>query len=315
MDEHFELPGMGWLPDLPDFRDYTAELKEVPASWKEEGEKRSVQKLLTNINVIKPPADAVGATMNLRPLFSPIENQGALGSCTANAGVSILEYFERRAFGKHIDASRLFLYKTTRNLLGWVGDTGAFIRTTMAAMVLFGVPPEKYWPYTTVVHPGPAGERTFDDEPSGFLYSCAGNFKTMSYYRLDPPGTAKVALLNSIKNHIAAGFPSIFGFTVFSSIFQAKPGEGKIPFPITNESVLGGHAVVACGFNDDLKIKNTNPGGIETTGALMIRNSWGTAWGDAGYGWLPYDYILRGLAVDWWTLIKASWIDTGQFGL
>jgi C1A family cysteine protease len=68
------------------------------------------------------------------------------------------------------------------------------------------------------------------------------------------------------------------------------------------------------GYDDNLKIKNTNVGGIETTGALLIRNSWGTGWGSAGYGWLPYKYVLDGLATDWWSLIKNEWIDTGQFG-
>lgn len=64
-----------------------------------------------------------------------------------NAGVGVFEYFERRAFGEHIDASRLFLYKVTRNLMQESGDTGAYIRTTMGAITLFGVPPERYWPY------------------------------------------------------------------------------------------------------------------------------------------------------------------------
>lgn len=32
-----------------------------------------------------------------------------------------------------------------------------------------------------------------------------------------------------------------------------------------------------------------------------------------GYGWLPYEYVRHGLAVDWWSLIKASWIDSGAF--
>lgn len=113
--------------------------------------------------------------------------QLSLGSCTANAGVALVEYYERRAFGKHIDASRLFLYKSTRNLLKWTGDTGAFLRSTMEAMVLFGVPPEDYWKYVVA---------DFDKEPSAFCYAFAQNYQALNYYRLDPPGTTPAALLS-----------------------------------------------------------------------------------------------------------------------
>jgi C1A family cysteine protease len=290
MNEMVEKLGTGWLPDYPDFRDYTVE-------------QGTVKPLLAKTGTAKTIKAGLPAAVDLRPWCSPIENQLSLGSCTAHAGVGIVEYFERRAFGKHIDASRLFLYKATRNLLHWTGDTGAFLRSTMGALALFGVPPEEYWPYVVA---------DFDKEPSAFCYAFAQSYQAIKYYRLDPPGTAKDALLTRIKTNLAAGLPSMFGFTVFSSYTQAA-ATGKIPYPTAGEKIVGGHAIVAVGYDEAMKIKNANPGAAETKGALLIRNSWGTGWGSGGYGWLPYDYVLKSLAVDWWSLIMAEWINTGVF--
>lgn len=297
---------MGWLRDNPDFRDYTADHDDVSSQLKALGQ-RSVKSNLSKAGVLKASVPALPTSADLRAWCSPIEDQKSLGSCTANAGVGIVEYFERRAFGNHIDASRLFLYKTTRNLLGWPGDTGAYLRTTMAALALFGVPPERYLPYTDA-------RPDFDKEPSAFCYAFAQNYQAISYYRLDPIGTSPATLLNTIKTWLGAGLPSMFGFTVYSSYVQAA-STGKIPFPTAGDKIAGGHAIVAVGYDDAMRIKNTAAGATETVGALLIRNSWGTGWGAAGYGWLPYEYVLRGLAVDWWSLIKSEWIDSKQFGL
>jgi len=299
----FEL-GMGWLPDYPEFRDYTVDKEEITTRLIRLGQKDSVKAMLTKVGVTEPEKLSIPTSIDLRRWCSPIEHQGALGSCTAHAGVGLVEYYERRAFGRHIDASRLFLYKVTRNLLHWTGDTGAFLRTTMAAMVLFGVPPEEYWDYIII---------DFDKEPSSFCYAFAQDYQAIQYFRLDPPSTPKDLLLKRIKSLLAAGLPSMFGFTVFDSIYQARD-DGKIPLPCPRERILGGHAIVAVGFNDGIKIKNDNCE-VETTGALLIRHSGGTGWGDKGYGWFPYEYVLSGLAIDWWVLLRNEWIDTKKFGL
>ncbi len=300
--------GMGWLRDWPDARDYTPLTDALSSKLKSLGETDSISAMLQKVGVLKAPR-ALGSSADLRKWCSPIENQLSLGSCTAHAGVGLVEYFEKRAFGEHIDASRLFLYKTTRNLLHWTGDTGAFLRSTMGAMAIFGVPPEEYWAYKPFdAIPGPM----FDTEPPAFCYSFAQRFRALTYYRLDPAGTPKADLLNRIKTYISAGLPLMFGFTVFSSYEQAD-SSGKIPYPASGENIVGGHAVDAVGYDDNVKIVNTNPKGPTTVGAILIRNSWGTGWGDAGYGWLPYEYVLKGLAVDWWSLLKNDWIDTGEF--
>jgi C1A family cysteine protease len=289
--------GMGWLPDYPDFRDHTISNDSVSEKLLKLGQKESIKKMIKKTRTDKPGKKALSGSVSLLEWFSPIDDQESLGSCTANAGVGLVEYFEKRAFQKHIEASRLFLYKVTRNLMHETGDNGAFLRSTMGAMVLFGVPPDEYWPYKIA---------DFEKEPTAFCYAFAQNYQSMTYYRLDPPGIAKNDLLTQIKTNLASGLPSMFGFTVYSSIDQAA-STGQIPYPAKGEQIVGGHAIVAAGYDDKMVIKNAKPG------ALLIRNSWGTAWGDKGYGWLPYDYVLNGLAVDWWSLLKNEWIDTGNF--
>ena len=302
MSEIYKKRGLGWLPDYPDLRDYTVDHDSLTQRLRKNGQVDTVKTMLkkTGVSAIK---DDLPKNIDLREWCPPIENQESLGSCTAQAGVALVEYFQIRSFGTHIDASRLFLYKTTRNLMRMTGDTGAYLRHTMGAMVLFGVPPEEYWPYVI---------EDFDNEPGTFCYAFAQNYQSISYYRLDLPGTNPEELLGRIKTNLAAGLPSMFGFSVYSSISQAET-TGKIPYPAPGEWLRGGHAMAAVGYDDTVKIQNTNPGGSQTTGALIIRNSWGTEWGAEGYGWLPYEYVLKGLAVDWWSLLRNEWIDTGQF--
>jgi C1A family cysteine protease len=266
---------LGWRPDLPDIRDFSPQILPVKAS---------------------APLEA-GKTVDLRPWCAPIEDQGDLGSCTANAAVGLLEYYEKRAHGSFVNASRLFLYKATRNLMGVTGDTGAYMRDTMKALVLFGAPPEAHYPYDIA---------RFDLEPKSMHYAMAGRFRTVRYYRHDPAGKPLAEVLPSVKRHLSLGFPSMFGFPVYDSF--PSPGDGKmdIPYPSPWESLLGGHAVVACGY-DDGRIIGGKPG------ALLIRNSWGTSWGQGGYGWMPYEYVTSGLAEDWWSLTRAEYVNTELF--
>ena len=102
----------------------------------------------------------------------------------------------------------------------------------------------------------------------------------------------------------------MFGFTVFSGYTEADEAGGEFPYPQPGEKQVGGHAMVVAGYDDTKRIRNA-----PHAGALLVRNSWGPEWGDHGYGWLPYDYVTTGLATDWWSLIKAAWVDTAVFGL
>jgi C1A family cysteine protease len=292
LSELNETVGTGWLPPLPDLRDYTTDKKEI---------KELTRKLRIGSSGLKQ-----SAVVDLRQWCTPVENQGSLGSCTAHAGIGVVEYFENRSFGTYSEGSRLFLYKTTRNLMQTKGDTGAWLRNTMGALVLCGVPPEKYFPYNI---------EEFDNEPGSFVYAVADNYESLKYFCHDPQGanTEPPNVLLSIKNYLLAGIPSMFGFWGFGS-FENTDVKGGIPYPCQGESAEWGHAIVAVGYNDNKKITNTRCNKT-TTGALLIRNSWGTAWGENGYGWLPYDYILNKLANDFWSLLGMEWIETKQFGI
>ncbi len=294
--------GLGWIPDFPDLRDYTEDTVAVRDILKPTGLLAGGKRRTGRTG--KKKKDEIPKAVDLRSWASPVENQGRLGSCTAQAGAGVIEYYERKSFGRHIEASRLFLYKVTRNLMKMTGDTGAYLRSTIGAMVLFGVPPEEYWPYTD-------DGKKFDEEPPAFCYAFAQNYQTITYFRHDPPGSSHADVLGRLKTYLAAGHPAMFGFTVYNSIDQAA-GTGRIPFPSEREGIEGGHAVVAMGYDDALTIRN-EPGGPETRGALLVRNSWGRAWGEEGYGWLPYEYVLRGLAEDFWSVLKKEWLDTGLF--
>lgn len=262
------MHGMGWHRDLPDIRDYTPEKMGA---------------------VLK--AGTLPSSVDLQQWCSPVEDQGSLGSCTAQAGVGLLEYFHRRTHGTHTNLSRLFTYKVTRNLLGWTGDQGAFLRTTMAALRLFGTPPERFYPYHA---------SKFDDEPTAYLYAMAKEYQAVNYVRLDAGG--RDGLVDRIREFTAAGFASMFGFTVYHGAITRAAGTGFIAMPAAGDTVDGGHAVMIVGYDDSRQ-------------AFKIRNSWGYGWGAGGYGWIPYEYFETGLATDVWTLMSAEWVDTKQFGL
>ena len=287
---------MGWIPDLPDPRDYTPDHEEV-------------RRLLAGLKPAPSRQKTVPTCLDLRgddenpsAFFSAVEDQHSLNCSAVCAVLGIVEYFERRVRGQAFEGSMLFLYKMARKLRRTTGDCGVDLRTTFKALRRFGVPPYELW------HSQP---EQFDDEPHDVsLAGYARDYQHACYIRLDARDAISSRTksrdlnhalgsetLRTVKSFLSGGFPVAFGFSVPKSL----PSDPNIPYRPSFDSFRGGQAVLAVGYDDQ---KDTSP-----RGAILIRNSWGETWGDAGYGWLPYAYIKQGLASDFWTLLQKEWVD------
>lgn len=246
----------GWTPDLPDPRDRPFGLR-APR-----------------------PLASLPARTDLRAQMPPVYDQGTLGSCTANATGALLAFHLRSRRGFALwKPSRLFIYYNERARERTVAiDAGAQIRTGIKTLAQEGCPPEPLWPYSDRI-PGP-----FSKRPSPAAYARAKAQRAASYERL--PRTAL-----AMRSCLASGLPFAFGFTVFEGFESPDVAKtGTVPLPGPGQRPLGGHAVVAVGYDD-------------ATERFLVRNSWGALWGARGHCTLPYSYLLdEDLADDFWTV-------------
>jgi C1A family cysteine protease len=227
-----------------------------------------------------------------REYCGAVHDQQNLATSAAHAASALVQYFERRASGHVLRPSRLFVHWVARRL-GRDHGHNVSIRNVLKAIARFGFPPEVYWPYD---------ERRLETQPEPFAYGFSKEFRALQYVRLDRRDLSRRQTLRTVKTFLAAGFPSIFGFAVCSSISR----QACIPFPTFLDASWGGHVVVAVGYDDKLRIRSEK-------GALLIQNSQGVHWGDDGFGWLPYRYLTDNLAADFWTLWKPAWLKSGEF--
>ena len=244
----------GWIPDLPDQRDYLYSTRfRIPPELPEH--------------------------VDLRPFCSRVENQGALGSCTAQALTGAMEVLEKKDAVPFQDLSRLFLYYNERVIIGTVGyDSGATLRDGIKSLAREGVCAERRWPYVIA---------RFKKKPGAVCYREAADHQITSYHRM--------LALDEMQACLAEGFPFVFGFAVYESFESTEVTRtGVVQMPEKAERVLGGHAVLAVGYSMPDK-------------RFLVRNSWGTRWGQRGYFTMPFAYLEdRSLSDDFWTIRRGE---------
>ena len=241
----------GWVPDLPDQRDF---MYAAPAPYQQN----------------------LPDHFDLTPQCPPVYDQGQLGSCTANAIGGAIQFDQMKQGDQAFTPSRLFIYYNERVIEGTVKvDHGAQIRDGIKSVAALGAPPETDWPYVL---------DKFSQKPPSPAFKAAKTKLVTLYQRL-------IQDANTMRGCLASGYPFVFGFTVYESFESDEVAKtGIVPLPGSSEKVVGGHAVMALGYDD-------------TAREFIVRNSWGDSWGQKGYFRIPYAYLTStSLASDFWTV-------------
>lgn len=224
---------------------------------------------------LTPSVSSNAGILDLRHLCSPVENQGHLGSCVGNAVVGGLELLQNVEGIPFQDLSRLFIYYNSRLMhQSQDKDEGTFIRLAMGTLSAIGTCQEKLWPYDT--------SKVFV-RPTWGCYRNGYANKINGYYRINEGGNDRIS---AIRHALSAKHPVVFGMTVDLDYMQVG-NDGIVAMPKSVRQNPGGHAQLIVGDNAN-------------TERLIVRNSWGSDWGDHGFCHLPYAYLDESDANDFW---------------
>lgn len=218
--------------------------------------------------------------------FTEIKNQGQQGACMSFSMVSVFEYFLKKNHVQFPDLSEQFLYYNARKRTGREAyDEGSNSVASIQTLSEEGICSEDAWPYKV---------GGFAEAPTPEAYEDAKHRRVKRAVMVEKK-------IDTLKSALDDGLPVVFAVDVFPSF--GKGVNGFISMP-TEEEVLQlkepkenhSHAMVLCGFNDEQKV-------------FKVRNSWGTDFGDRGYCYLSYDYIMQ---YGYWDCVAIQEIEIEQ---
>lgn len=204
--------------------------------------------------------------VDLRGDCSPVEDQGKVGSCVANAVVGALEFHQIRKGDPLRDMSRLFVYYNARRLGDRIGQSGTRTQLALAGILGWGACPANMWPYQPTM---------VDVRPTEDCYKAATKFMGVQF--------AHAEFDAGVREALAAGFPVCFGMAVPPRAFAMARHTGEIRPPadgVWEDTGNGGHAMLLVGYDDERN-------------AWLVRNSWGADWADNGHVWIDYEVMRR----------------------
>jgi C1A family cysteine protease len=212
-----------------------------------------------------PPLSAASIKKHIINESTPIGNQFQVASCVANATCDAFEILMGLE-GKTVEQlSRLFVYWNARIPTHTTKkDNGSFISLAMLGLVDYGVCRESTWEYDT--------DKVFH-QPSILAYKEADDNRAKNFYKIRSSGER---LLTDVSSAVKLNMPVVFGVPVGNE-FESYSGEGILNEPSVS---LGNHALIIVGVDEEEE-------------KFLIRNSWGSTWGDGGHAWFSYRYIER----------------------
>jgi C1A family cysteine protease len=205
--------------------------------------------------------------VDLRKYLSSIEMQVG-NSCVANAFAGAYEYLAMRELGESADVSRLFIYYNARYLADEQdNDSGSMMVNAIEGLKEYGACSESIWAndYEMIT-----------EEPDEDSYNHGANFKIVEAEYIETD-------LDLWRATLADGFPIAFALNTFNSFDKATTNKGRVLMPKNTDSERkshGWHAMLCVGYSDPDRM-------------FIVRNSWGEEWGDGGYCYIPYDYIIH----------------------